>query len=334
MHHSKAIIASLLLMGTTTAQAQLRPLGEPGWDFTLNLSLGYVTSENNFSTSDDNQTITGFGSPEHKTSSTIVYPLARVQYTTRDRRNQFYIGNSSEQISNAQFQYELGYTHQSPKLGEVTLAYFPQLPFLNSTWEDPYLLDAPRVETEENATGARIAWQQFLGTPLTVKYAYANIDVETENSGSSASLGLNEAQQQLLERDGNAHRLELETMFPFAKGWFLRPAIQSTYRDAKGAAIAFTDYTLKMGVLHFNAPHTFIMNFEGGQSETKEANPIFDETIEQTKYSGFFIYDYAGIFGWKNASLNAIAGYTQSDANVDFYNSKGLITSVGMTYRF
>lgn len=331
MRKANAIAATLLLVGAHSAHAQLRPLGNAGWDFTLNLSLGYITSENNFSTSDDNDTVTDYGSPEYKSSTTIVYPLGRVQYTTRNLRHQFYIGNSSEQISNAQFQYEFGYTHQSQRLGEITFAYFPQLPFLNSTWEDPYLLDAPRVETEENATGGRIAWQQLLGTPLTVKYAYANIDVETENSGSALS---NEADMQLLNRDGNAHRLELETMFPFAKGWFLRPGLQSTLRDADGAAVAFTDYTAKLGLLHFNAPHTFIINFEGGKSETEQANPIFGKKIEDTHYSGFFIYDYAGIFGLKNASLNAVAGYTQSDANVDFYDSSGVITSIGMTYRF
>jgi hypothetical protein len=333
MRKANAIAATLLLVGAHTAHAQLRPLGEAGWDFTLNLSVGYVTSENNFSTSDDNQTITEYGSPENKNSTAIVYPLGRVQYTTRDLRNQFYIGNSSEQISNAQFQYEFGYTHQSPALGEITIAYFPQLPFLNSTWEDPYLLDAPRVETEENATGARIAWQQLFGSPLTLKYAYANIDVENENSGAGDS-DITDEQRKLLNRDGNAHRLELETMFPFAKGWFLRPGLQSTFRDADGAAVAFTDYTAKLGILHFNAPHTFILNFEGGKSETDEANPIFETTIKDTHYSGFFIYDYAGIFGLQNASLNAVAGYTQSDANVDFYNSTGLITSIGMTYRF
>ncbi len=333
MRTCNAVLSAALLLGSSSVLANAKPTDEAGWVFTLNLNVGYFGGKSNFSTSDDNKVIEEpLGKPTQSSSATVVYPLGRIQYTTQNQRNQFYLGNTSEQVSNAQFQYELGYIHQFDTMGRVTLAYFPELPLFNTTWEDPYLVGEERTETDEDSQGARIAWQQAFGSPLTFKYAYAKLDVDNEMSG--VGQGLTDTQRALLNRDSNAHRFEVETMFPVAKGWFLRPALQATYRDSNGEAVAFDEYTAKLGVLRFAAPHTFIFSLDAGMREYNAENPIFNQTVDENQFSSFLIYDYAGIFGIEKASLNLIAGYSWNQANVDFYDSEALVTSIGMTYRF
>jgi hypothetical protein len=306
---------------------------KPGWEFTLNLSGGYVSSQSQFSTSDENLITDSLYSSGEKTTTALVYPLARIQYTFPRGQNQIYIGNSSDQVSTAQFQYELGYVHQFKSLGKLTVAYFPELPFLNDTWSDPFLVGEERDVTEENAQGGRLSWERFLGLPFVLKYAAATSEVDNEMSG--VGLGtLSSTELEMLGRDSVYNRIQIETFFPIMKGLFLRPSLQYTYRDATGDAISNDGYTAQLGLLHFRDRHTFISTFDYTSQESEAINPIFDKVQTTDKWGVFLIYDYARPFSLPNTSFNLLAGYSSADSNIDFYDTNTLITSLGVTLRF
>ena len=65
-----------------------------------------------------------------------------------------------------------------------------------------------------------------------------------------------------------------------------------------------------------------------------ETNPIFNERQEDNKWSAFLAYSYQKPFGWEDWELVSLAGYSNSDANIDFYDEKSLLVTAGFSYNF
>lgn len=331
----KKLLLLLILMTLSLQQVSARSLStEAGWEFGLSLNTGYVTSHSNFSVSDNNEVIDSLEGTVQGKDKYIVFPFARVQYTSEDLNSQFFIGNSRDQIAISQFQYELGVIHQFSNGSQLTAAYFPELPFFNETWEDPFLIGSERVETEENAQGARIELTRVAGSPLTLKYAYAHTNIKNEASGVSWSSDLTSTQIASLQRDSDYHRIAIETMFPVAQQVFLKPALRYTMRNADGDANSYHDYNFQLGLLIFKGRHTSITTVNIGKSAYQDENPLFSKK-QDTLNSGFFsIYSYAQPFDWDATTFTFIAGYNEEDSKINFYDKKGLICTIGIAYTF
>lgn len=329
-------VSSLLCCGMLFSfTADARPLAEaPGWSATINLNVGYVSGQNQFSTDDDNQITDDLNNNGKSSSSAIVYPLLRVDYTTQDLKNQFFLGNSRENLGRAQFQYELGYTRAISDRSKITAAYFPELPLLNDTWADPYLVGSARQKTDENYQGGRLRFESIADSPLTLEYVYANRTVDNEQSGV-ALFGANSSEAKALDRNANLHRLIAETFVPLSRKWFLAPAVAYTTAKADGSANDFDQYTLRLTSIYRSGPHVFTLNTEYGQTKYSGSNPVFDmQTQKDDKISLFGIYVFNEPFGWKNTMFNILGGYNNTDSNITFYDSKGGIAALGFGYTF
>lgn len=327
----------LLLSSLLVTPLSAKPLAkEAGWEFTISLNAGFVSGQSNLSISDDNEIISDVDSKAKSTSSVIAFPFARIQYTTEDLNTQFFLGNSRDQISTSQFQYELGVTHLFADKSKITAAYFPELPLFNDTWEDPFLVDQVRTKTDDNAQGGRVQLERIAGNPITLKYAYARNRVDNDESGESWS-ALTQQQLQSLQRSSHYHRAEIETMFPVylqQTKVFLKPTLQYTTRIADGDAISYDDYNFQLGLLIFSGRHTSITTFNIGTSSYKQKNPIFDNKQDSINAGIFSVYSYAEAFNWKPVSFTLIAGYSQKDSDITFYDENGLIVSAGLAYTF
>jgi len=335
MINMKKSICALLLSSLFISAVNARPLAaESGWDFTLSVNSGYVSGESNFSTSDDNETITNLNGEGESVDSFVVFPFARLQYTTETLNTQFFLGNSRDQISISQFQYELGVTHQFSNNSKLTVAYFPELPFMNEVWQDPFLVGEKRIETEQNSQGARLELEQVAGSPITLKYAYARSRIEDEQSGMSLSDELSIAEIQDLQRDSDYHRVAVETMFPIASGIFLKPTLQYTARLADGDANSYQEYDVQLGLLIFKGRHTSITTFNVGTALYDEENPIFNRKQDSVNMGIFSIYSYEQFFDWKPVTFSFIAGYSQKNSDITFYDEQGLILLTSLAYTF
>jgi hypothetical protein len=310
---------------------------EAGWEFTLSLNTGYVSSQSNLSVSDDNKVISDIYSEAESSNSFIAFPLARLQYTTQDLKTQFFFGNSRDQISISQFQFEFGITHQFENKGKLTVAYFPQLPLFNETWQDPYLVGQDRIKTDENTQGGRFELSRIAGSPLTVKYAFALSSVENDKSGESwfeNGAGLTAQELQSLQRDSQYHRVAIETMFPIYSKVFLKPVLQYTVRISDGDSESYEDYDFQLGFLIFNGRHTSITTINIGSSAYKQENPIYNMKQDSLNAGIFSIYNYAEAFNWKPVTFTLIVGYSQKDSDITFYDESGLIVSTGLAVTF
>ncbi|MEH6451907.1 MAG: DUF2860 domain-containing protein [Psychromonas sp.] len=326
---------TVLVLGMLcSGQSFARPLAtEAGWNFKINLSAGYVSSQSQSSTNDDNAITEDLNNNGQSTETLIPVPLARVSYTLDSLKTQFFIGNSTDQVSNAQFQYELGVIHQFKDDSKLTFAYFPNLPLFNETWEDPYLTGEARSKTDDDAQGVRMAFERIAGSPFTFKYAYAVNKIEQEKSGESVAY-LDESQISLLQRDSSFHRAELEMTVYIARSLFLKPAFQYTNRSADGAAHSYDEYVGKIGILYFQKRHSLITTISYGSTQYAENNPVFDQKQDSKSASIFSIYSYARPFGWESIDFTVIAGYNQTDSDITFYDKDALIVATGFTYTY
>ena len=317
-----------------SAQSAARPLAvESGWDFKINLSVGYVSSQSQLSTDDDNAVTEDLNNSGKTTESIIPVPLARVSYTLPSLKTQIYIGNSSDQVSTAQFQYELGIIQQFRDDSKLTVAYFPELPLFNETWQDPYLTGAERSKTDEDAQGIRLALENIAGSLFTLKYAYAVSDVDQENSGESLSY-LTESDVSLLERDSKYHRGELEMSLYLARNLILKPTLQYTNRSADGDARSNNSYAAQLGILYFQQRHTLITTVKAATNKYSENNPVFDQKQDANSFSLFSIYSYAQPFSWESIDFTVIAGYSQVNSDITFYDQDTFIIATGFSYTY
>lgn len=329
---------SFLLLGvcistTGFAKSFARPLSkEAGWEFTLSLNVGYTSGESQFSTDDDNLVTDDLDNSGQSRSSVMAFPLGRIQYTFDSLKTQFYLGNSFEQVTTAQFQYELGVVHQFVDNSKLTFAVFPKLSLLNDTWSDPFLVGGERKITEEKTGGARIAVEQVFGSPVTLKYAIASSSIEDEFSGQTQGLSVEDIES--LERDSLYQRVEVETMFPIAKGIFLKPTFQYTNRNADGDANSFDQYTGQLGVLVFKEKHFLVATVNAGVRKYQKVNPIFGIKQDSTHAGIFSIYTYKKPFDWDRWSLTMIAGYNKETSDITFFSSNGFIISTGVAYKY
>lgn len=336
----KKIFPTLLLSSLLVSPLSAKPLAkEAGWQFAISLNAGYVGSQSNLSTADENEIIDDVNSKAKSTSTFIGFPFARVQYTTEDLKTQYFLGNSRDQISTSQFQYELGVIHKFDDNSKLTAAYFPELPLFNDTWQDPFLVGQKRVLTDENAQGGRIELERIAGGPISLKYAYARSKVDNDQSGESwnENGGLNAQQLQSLQRSSEYHRIAIETMFPVylqQTKVFLKPTLQYTTRIADGDAISFDDYNFQLALLLFSGRHTSITTVNIGSTSYKDQNPIFGNKQNSLNAGIFSVYSYAEAFNWKPVTFTLIAGYSQKDSDITFYDENGLIVSAGLAYTF
>ena len=331
MRLARHVLPPLLVLLATSVDA--RPLADqPGWRAEVGLVAGFASRRSQFDTDDANRVTPDLASSGRRSEGGLAYPLARIDYTLPGLATQFFLGNSRDQVSRAQVQYELGVTHRFQDDSRLTLAWFPELPFLDETWRDPYLVGQPRVETDERFQGGRVALERIAGSPLTLKYAFAESDVDVERSGEG--LGLAAAQRALLARDSRLHRVEAELDLRLGGGWSWQPALQYTDAQADGAANSYGEAVLRLGLRGRQGRHGLVANTTFGRRDHDRANPVFGRTTDSTRWGLFAIYTLAEPLGWARTGFNLIAGYRRQDADVTFFDSSGGLLAAGLTYRF
>ena len=329
----KKISCSLLVLCVSQSSIA-RPLSDKvGWDFALSINAFYSSGQSQLNTSTENQITKDLNNNGESVSSGFIVPLGKAFYTLDSLKTQLYFdANNSDQISTNGFQYEFGVKHQFYDDSKLTFAVFPKLSIYNEVWEDPFLEDSERSETQQRVGGARIAIEQILTSPFTVKYAIASSSIEDEFSGQMQNLTSNEVDS--LARDSIYQRISIETMFPIYKGIFLKPTLEKNQRDAEGEANSYEDFALKLGVLIFRERSFWATTLSMGVQNYQGINPIFDKKQDLVYGSLSSIFSYKAPLNLKNWDWTVLASYTQKHSDIDFYDSRSMSILTAMTYYF
>jgi len=93
------------------------------------------------------------------------------RYTFADSRTQIYAGNTLEDFLRFDLAAQAGVRQEMPDSSVVAASFvFSSIPA--EVWEDPYMANQSRKETDRSAQGLRLSWGNILDTNLDVRYTW------------------------------------------------------------------------------------------------------------------------------------------------------------------
>lgn len=272
---------------------------------------------------------------EKPDSKTKVQPSINgdLRYTFGGTRTQIIAGTMIEDFLSFDVATLLGVRQEVPRAGIIGVSYlFSGMP--PEVWEDPYLENTSRKETERDSAGVRLSWEQIFGTMFHTKYSYREVEIEKERSGSAPSLGLNSDEISLLDRNGEIHNAEIAYLYRIGAGHLLNTAVKYNRHDMDGGARSKDQYGVQLTYTKKIEKFLFITNASYGFSEYDKENPIYNKTQENDNYGLGLSVLYLKPFDMENWSLMTnVAGYKET-SNIDFYEAQAAICNISAMYRF
>ncbi|MHC4665205.1 MAG: DUF2860 family protein [Planctomycetota bacterium] len=331
-------ILVMLLEGAAVGVLQPVP-EESGVSGFVNIGAAYLEvktnmiSGNKLVTIGDDTIDSILGSPDTE-YKTIPILNGEVVYTFGDSRTQIYLGNQLEDVLQFDTATLLGVRKELGDKGTAAVSYvFSGI--ATEVWEDPYVANAKRDETDRNSNGIRLEWDRLYGSNFGVQYQWRKIDIDDELSGTLGGLGLTPAQVSLLDREGDHHRGDVYYTWRLGGGHALVPAFRYGKHDLDGDAMASDVYAFRLNYAFRSEKYSIVVTGSVGTEDFDERNPIYGRTREDDVYgigvTGFLHQPFGLPEGF---SLAGTVGYYEADSNIDFYNAQAFMVGTSILYKF
>ena len=335
-----AALAIVLLVGANVVFA-LDPIPkQSGFSGYVQPGLGYLSIKSNmvakvlsFDLSD--QKINNLND-EPDSQSTMLFSLPfKLAYTFQGGRTQVFLGTEVGDLLSFDTAQQLAIKQDVGALGVMQAG----LLFSGATrvWKDPYVTGQNRDDTDRKNMGAQFTWDKMFGSNLELEYSIRKIDVGSEKSGEF--LGLSNADQDRLDRNGVVHKVSAAYQFQLGEKHRLTPEIALSYDDLDGEAMANTGVDLKLNYTYLGDPITLVLNGSIGAAEYDKRNPIYGKTREDERYGASATVYYKNPWGWKLFGSEPMqffvtGAYSLTDANIDFYTQEALLGMGGVAFRW
>ena len=335
-----AALAIVLLVGANVVFA-LDPIPkQPGFSGYVQPGLGYLSIKSNmvakvlsFDLSD--QKINNLND-EPDSQSTALFSLPfKLAYTFQGGRTQVFLGTEVGDLLSFDTAQQLAIKQEVGSLGVMQAG----LLFSGATrvWKDPYVTGQNRDDTDRKNMGAQFTWDKMFGSNLELEYSIRKIDIGSEKSGEF--LGLSNADQDRLDRNGVVHKVSAAYQFTLAEKHRLTPEIALSYDDLDGEAMANTGLDLKLNYTYLGDPITLVLNGSIGAAEYDKSNPIYGKTRDDDRYGVSATVYYKNPWGWKlfgsePMQFYVTGAYSLTDSNIDFYTQEALLGMGGVAFRW
>ncbi len=341
-------VLTFALMGVAMPAHAILPIPqESGFSGFVNVGVGVMSFESNMIAGNDisdaggNRIDSLTDSPDSETNATPVLSF-EATYTFGDTRTQVFAGNLLEDLVRYDTSTLMGLRQELPDKSIVSLAYvFSSIP--TSVWEDPYVVNADRDETDRSSDGLRIGFDRILKSKFEVEFTWRDITIDTERSGEAQTkdspsdllFEITAEQAALLDRNGNMYSGKVTYPFTLKEmRHILIPSLEYTRYDLDGEAMAFDRYGMLLSYVFNTEKFNFLTNLYCARSDFDEENPIYRKTREDDVYGASFTAFYKKFLGVPKMNLvGNIAAY-ESDANIDFYDTRVSIATLSVLYRF
>ncbi len=312
------LIATILPM---SAYADGPPEGPPGSDSGLSgnitLGFGWASSESQ----DAENRITDLNDNNgNSNNQAIPVIFGELKYTIEGPGTTFHIGNPME--SDNPMGFVFGVTQPVESIGafDLTLNYAK-----GEVYKNPYRLNVDRQDTDLTLMGLTMTWDEIMETGATASYSYQLVDVDEDVIGD-----INED----LQRSGVVHSFTGGYQFMLNQSNFITPSLTLTRGNMDGECESFSGVSAGASYVHMNQSFMFTANISTGTEHYDEENPYFNETREDSQYSVMGLFTKFAPFGFQDFNYSILAAYSVTNSNIDFYDSSGFITGVGIGYSF
>jgi hypothetical protein len=328
----------LILFGTPAFA--ISPIPEKsGFSGYINLGGAYIKGETNmvkgtkfFEVNQD--TIKSISESPDSESDFSPIVNGELAYTFSWTGTQIYLGNQLEDFLRFDFATLIGVRQKLPDGSIAAISYVSQ-PLVTEVWKDPYVAKVKRQDTDRESTGVRLEWDSPFGTNFGVLYQYRSINIDDEWSGTLGGLGLTPAQIQMLDREGDAHRVDLYYKWDLGGGHSLLPEFRYNKWDLDGDAMAFDGYAFSLSYAYKGDKFSFTATGVVGTEDYDKTNPIYQKTRDDDIYGIGVNAFWHRPFGLsKGFSLVGTLAWYESVSNIDFYDTQVNYAGLSMFYRF
>lgn len=329
----KLSLIALAIISSTAAQAEIiRIPQESGFSGYVMGGAGYTEYESNFFKGPDDNNKTHDGLYDSPASSDATHAIGGLdlRYTFAGSRTQIFLGNLIQDAIRYDFTQQLGVRQEIGDKGILGLSYVFNAKDAE-TWVDPYKT-GKRKETDMSMDGMRLSWDQIWGSNFNAVYTYEELDLDQESSGRS--LGLGADQMDLLDRNGELHRLSVSYDWAFAPDQVLRPELVYTQGDMDGEAASFDRYRVQVSYGYNGDRWSVTGNAFAGSTRYDEANPIFSDKADSDEYGIGGSFYWHRLVGVEGLSGVVSAAFMESDSDIEFYDANMSHVSTGLLFKF
>lgn len=332
-----AVLTILVLAGAGPAAA-IDPIPEEsGFSGFIKPGVGYVNFKSNMVASfldydfSKKKIDSLTGSPESQDTAIVTIPFS-VEYTFASTRTQVFLGSVLGDIVRFDFAQQLGVKQEIGKYGILQGGIlFSGIPA--RVWEDPYVVNKNRKDTDRKSNGLRLAWDKIFGSGLQLQYTYRKIEIDDENSG--VFLGLDSAQRKLLQREGDRNIAEILYRFKLSEEHRLTPALIFSKDKLDGDAMSNDGFDFQLTYAYVGDPLKVVVNGFIGKADYDKRNPIYDKKQEDDRVGIAGEIFYKNPWDWRLFGSNPVnffvnLAYISVDANIDFYDQDATLTSAGI----
>lgn len=336
---TSALVAGFTLAASTQAAVIIPE--KSGFSGYVNLGAGGLSVKSNMLASivngnidiGDKRISSLNNSPNSSEGGIIPVVNFELSYTFGSTRTQVHLGNLLEDYVSMDMTTIAGVRQDVGKAGLVGASYRGTT-VKTDVWQDPYLTDAKRKDTERTSDGYRVYWQQFMSSGLEFRYTYSEIDIDSERSGQS--LALTPGQRKLLNRQGDIDNFAL--LYEFSsqdRKHIVEPQLAFIDRDLDGQAMANDGVRGSVNYIYqYDDKWRWVVNASYGDFDFKKANPIYRSKDSMDSYGLSLSMFHTGAFGLKKWTFNATVGYYEQDHDIDFYDTEVGIVALGMLRQF
>jgi hypothetical protein len=337
---ARSLLVVPLALLASAAMADKRGITEqPGFSGNVLVGAGYLDLENSYVAGNalidvKNNTISGYGSPNGESD---IYPFfsGEVNYTFDDRWQAFF-GSDLEDLATLDMVQKLGVRKQWDGVGvmggSLLLSNIP-----GEVWEDPYLLNASRSETDRDSMGIQLDWYRILDSNFFLELNTREIDIDNEQSGVNALTPNNSpcdaACQSSLRRDGDDTRLTVGYRWENGSSIW-QPEITAGEDDRDGNAISRDVMGLKLNYSYRGDVWIPVVSLAYVDYEYDQVNPIFNQRTDADGYAvSFSVLRKLEIADGNWSAVGNLA-VSDIDSNVNFNDSYAFGVSAGVNYAF
>ncbi len=254
-------------------------------------------------------------------------------YTFADKKTRVYLGTAVEDSLDFSTNTVLAVRHDFDSLGGIELAGLAPGVAKVEVWENPYLLGQNRSSTERTTSGGRLTWDKMFGTGLEFIANVRKVELDHERSGQG--LGLTQAQEKLLDREGDLTRIELGYTFNFGgDNITVRPSAAYIDNDLDGDAMAQDGYELGVSFAYDAGKYVWLNRAAYQSLDGDKVNPIFNQTNDADVYVLASEVRVPDPFGWENWYTTVGVQWAENQADIDFNKSSIALFSAHIGRRF
>jgi len=207
---------------------------------------------------------------------------------------------------------KLGVGLRDYRPGRGTLNGFIHLMPYKEVWENPYTTGVERTTTNSVLYGTKLEWEGIIDSGLAVALTYDAVDVDNDLIGSV---------EPTLKRDGDTYGIEAEYKFRIGKGLSIEPGLKHLRGDMEGRANSFSSSSASLSIKRFTRKHILNMRLFSTSKDYDEPHPGFGRTRQEDGKGVFAMLLLPGAFGNPNMSAYIGAVYSETDSNINFFDT-------------